>query len=78
MQMLLFGVVPAFVELEDIEGASDGGDAVEDGFVAFAVPEGEESAFLNEVLEEWSATDVVVAFAHGEVALVREWGFAHD
>ena len=65
-------VVPAFVEFEDIEGAFDGGDAEQDGFVAFAVPEGCEAAVFEQVLKEGSAADVFVAFTHREVAFVRE------
>lgn len=71
----MIGVVPTAVVGEKVEGAGDVGDAVENLFVAFAVPNGAEAAFFDEVIKEWPRIDVIVAFGDGEVAFARErWG----
>lgn len=73
-----FFEVEAAVEFEGVEREVDGDAAVEDGFVAFALPDGFESVVLDEVLEERAIADVFVGFAGGEVGLRWQGDFAHE
>ena len=72
----LCGFVPAAVDFEDVEGLLDGGGAVEDFLVAFAVVDGFEVALFEEVLEEGAGADELVGLGDGEAVTggVREGG----
>jgi hypothetical protein len=51
----------------------DGGGAVEDFFVAFAVVDGFEMALRDEVIEEGAGADVLMGFGDGEAVDGGEW-----
>ena len=59
--------VEAAVELELVEGGLDGFHSVEDGFVAFADPDGCEGVVRDEVIEQGAIADVFVGLGGGEV-----------
>jgi hypothetical protein len=72
-ELAAVGGVPAAVEFEDVEGLVDGGGAVEDFFVAFAVEDGLEVAVLDEVIEEGAGADVLMGLGDGEAVDGGEW-----